>query len=337
MSSFITQIRRDLADHRGTVFWTPMIIAMVMAALVIVAAIVGRLDLGMFSKEIYLNQTGTMSVNGIDNLRVVLGEGNRLLFDDGTGAKPFHAYLDAEKRSQMETVYALVTGLLAVPIALLAMITLPFAMSSTLYEERKDRSILFWKSMPVSDLTAVGSRMISLPLGTLFWAFVAGFTLHVLLFLVGLTIVVGNGFLPGLSLGMIGALGQVWLVIGLAALIYLLWALPVYAWFLLVSAAAPKAPFIIAVAPFVLIPLFGVLIDLPSGIMSDPLYRLIGAYVVAPLDRMDDVLDQGVMEELTALLGALAQSFADWQLWAGVAVAAALVFAASEVRRRRTL
>jgi hypothetical protein len=91
------------------------------------------------------------------------------------------------------------------------------------------------------------------------------------------------------------------------------------------------------VAPFVLIPLFGVLIDLPSGIMSDPVYRLIGAYVVAPLERMDDVLDQGRLEELTALLGMLAKSFADWQLWAGIVVAAALVYAASEVRRRRTL
>jgi hypothetical protein len=111
----------------------------------------------------------------------------KLLFDDGTGAKPFHAYLDAEKRSQIETMYAFVTGLLAVPIALLAMITLPFAMSSTLYEERKDRSILFWKSMPVTDLDGCQFTDVLAALGTLFWAFVAGIGLHLVLFLIGLT------------------------------------------------------------------------------------------------------------------------------------------------------
>lgn len=337
MSSFITLIRRDIADHRGTVFWTPMIIAGILALVVIVSAIAGRIDLGVFSAEAWVNSSNNFSILGMDNLRAVLSDSGKLLFDDGTGAKPFHAYLDAEKRGQIETMYAFVTGVLAVPIALLAMITLPFAMSSTLYEERKDRSILFWKSMPVTDLEAVGSRMISLPLGTLFWALVAGIALHLVLFLVGLPILLGNGFLPGLTFGLVAAMVKVWALLVMMAVIYALWAAPVFAWFLLVSSAAPKAPFIIAVAPFVLIPLFGTILRFDPGFVADPAYRLIGAYVVKPLGDLDQVMENGDSAELEILFTQLAKSFANPELWIGLVVAAALVFAASEVRRRRTL
>jgi ABC-2 type transport system permease protein len=336
MSSFITQIRRDLADHRGTVFWTPMIIAGIMAALIIVAAIVGKLDLGGFTKDIYIDNAPATDIMGIPNLTTNVQDG-KLLFDNGTGPKPFHTYLDAEKRNQIEQTYALTTGLLAIPLALLALITLPFAMSSTLYEERKDRSILFWKSMPVTDLTAVGSRMLSLPLGTIFWALVGAVGLHALLFCIGLPIVLGNGFLSGISLNMIGAVLQTWAVVALMAVIYVLWAAPVLAWFLLVSSAAPKAPFIIAVAPFVLIPLFGTVLDVDSSFMMDPLYRLIGAYVIQPMEGVAELWENDMPHQIGALLPAVATSLADWQLWAGLAVAAGLVFAASEVRRRRTL
>jgi ABC-2 type transport system permease protein len=339
MSSFLTLIRRDIADHRGTVFWTPTIVAAVMVLLVITAAVIGRLELGDFTEWTTNNGAPSTSISmfGVDALRALRGPEGQLLFDNGTGAKPFHAFLDANQRHQIEQAYAATTAIMALPVMLLAMITLPFALSATLYEERKDRSILFWKSLPVSDLEAVGSRMFSLPLGTMGWAVVAGIAAHLVLFLVGLPIVLSNGFLPGLSAGLIGALFQAWAVLGLMALLYVLWAAPVHAWFLLVSSAAPKAPFIIAIAPFVLIPLFGTVLALDSSWVKEPISRLIGYPVLEPLGADVAAWDAEQSVRLSGLFAPLLNSFAKWQLWAGVAVAAALVFASSEIRRRRTL
>jgi ABC-2 type transport system permease protein len=68
------------------------------------------------------------------------------------------------------TVFALAQWALAVPQYLVMSLSLSFYLLDCLYAERKDRSILFWKSLPVSDGATVASKVVVacvvVPLGT---------------------------------------------------------------------------------------------------------------------------------------------------------------------------
>lgn len=122
-----------------------------------------------------------------------------------------------------------------------------------LYGERRDRSILFWKSLPVSDLTTVLSKVITpvaiLPLVTFA---VAAATQSVML-LVGSAVLLGSG-LSAAALWSHGSLFQSWpMLLHHLLIVHGLWYAPVYGWLLLVSAWARRAPFLWATLPLLAI------------------------------------------------------------------------------------
>jgi ABC-2 type transport system permease protein len=117
-----------------------------------------------------------------------------------------------------------------------------------LHGERRDRSILFWKSLPVSDLTTVLSKasiaLLVLPLVT----FAVILATQMIMLLLSTAVLLGNG--PGIamlwarlplfrmSLGLLYALAAI-----------ALWHAPIYVWLLFVSGWARRAPFLWAVLP----------------------------------------------------------------------------------------
>lgn len=122
----------------------------------------------------------------------------------------------------------------------------------TLYQQRKNRSILFWNSMPVSDGQVIASKLAA---GALCYA----------IFL--LCLVVQASFLAAMAViyGWYADLDGWALFVApfepftrLAQLIAhapldLLWFLPAYAWLLLASALARQAPFVWAVGPMLVV------------------------------------------------------------------------------------
>src|SRR5215472_2509773 len=66
---------------------------------------------------------------------------------------------------------------LAQPLFIVMLITVAFYLVDSLYAERKDRSILFWKSLPLSDELTVGSKLlvaaVVVPLGAFLLASVS--------------------------------------------------------------------------------------------------------------------------------------------------------------------
>jgi ABC-2 type transport system permease protein len=106
-----------------------------------------------------------------------------------------------------------------------------------------------------------------------------------------------------------------------------LWYAPLYSWLLLVSAWAPRAPFLWAfLPPFVI---WGVekIAFRTSHFLSMLQYRLTGPQpsTTAPGDTL--------MDMLSALTPA--QFFSTPGLWIGLAIAAAFLAAAARVRRNR--
>jgi ABC-2 type transport system permease protein len=124
-----------------------------------------------------------------------------------------------------------------------------------LHGERRDRSILFWKSLPVSDLTTVLSKAV-IPLAVL-PAIV--FALAVVSQVTMLLISAGVLLLSGAGLSTLWArvsLFEMGFVLFYSLIVLTLWHAPIYAWLLLVSGWARRATFLWAVLPWLAIAAF---------------------------------------------------------------------------------
>jgi ABC-2 type transport system permease protein len=116
-----------------------------------------------------------------------------------------------------------------------------------LHGERRDRSILFWKSLPVSDLTTVLAKA-SIPLvvlPALVFAITVALQLVMRVLSVAVTAVHGAGATVESGLPLFEM--QLVLLYGLAVIT--LWLAPIYCWMLLVSGWARRAAFLWAVLP----------------------------------------------------------------------------------------
>ncbi len=118
-----------------------------------------------------------------------------------------------------------------------------------LYGERRDRSILFWKSLPLSDLETVLSKVVTpmliLPLVT----FAIAVAVQWIMLLVSSAVLLASG-LSVATLWTHASLFQTWPMLLYHLLtVHGLWYAPLYGWLLLVSAWARRAPFLWAALP----------------------------------------------------------------------------------------
>src|SRR6266851_127363 len=133
----------------------------------------------------------------------------------------------------------------AMLLTLIAFLVGIFYSLDALHGERRDRSILFWKSVPVSDLTTVLSKA-SIPLVVLpLLVFAITVTLQLVMRLLSLA-VSGAG---AATLWARLPLFEMELVTLYATTVLALWHAPIYCWFLLVSGWARRATFLWAVLP----------------------------------------------------------------------------------------
>jgi ABC-2 type transport system permease protein len=151
----------------------------------------------------------------------------------------------AQQRQAIAMPYDMVAGLLMFTW----MIVGAFYCLGALHGERRDRSILFWKSLPVSDLTTVLAKA-SIP--------------FVVLPLLTFVITVGTQFIMLLLNTAVwsasgGNVATLWTQLSFFQMslmllyhlvtVHTLWYAPIYGWLLLVSAWARRATFLWAVLP----------------------------------------------------------------------------------------
>ncbi len=127
-----------------------------------------------------------------------------------------------------------------------------FYFLTTLQQQRRNRSILFWNSMPVSNTQTVLSKLIA----GLLCCQVLYLACYLVLVLFLMLLSLGYGWYAGIGWDVLVAPAQLpWVVAGvvLGLPIGILWAIPVYGWLLLVSARMHRLPFVWAAAPIALI------------------------------------------------------------------------------------
>ncbi len=118
-----------------------------------------------------------------------------------------------------------------------------------LYGERRDRSILFWKSAPVSDLITVLSKavipIVILPL----FAFAITILTQWLMLMISSALLLGSGQNVALLWSRVGISHRWPMLLFHFLCIHGLWQSPIYAWLLLVSGWARRVPILWAALP----------------------------------------------------------------------------------------
>jgi len=124
------------------------------------------------------------------------------------------------------------------------------------YAERRDRSILFWKSLPVSDLTVVLSKA-SIPL-LVVPAVCCGitFALQSIMLVLSSLVLLANGLSAATLWNTLNFFPSLFYLLYHIFTVHVLWYAPIYAWLLLISAWARRVPLLWAVLPPLAIGMF---------------------------------------------------------------------------------
>lgn len=234
----------------------------------------------------------------------------------------------ARQRAAIEMPYDIAAMMIMFTVFIVGI----FYCLDALHGERRDRSILFWKSLPVSDLTSVLSKvfvpLVILPVIT----FVIIIATQFIMLMISTAALLPSGLagttwqlLPWPRLSLI-------LLYGLATSV--LWEAPVYAWLLLVSSWARRATFLWAVLPWLAISAIEKLAFDTNFFAHMLVSRVTGGFeqgfVVA---RYSKDTHAPVVDRLTELDPLKFVSSPG--LWIGLVIAAVFLFGAIRLRRSR--
>jgi ABC-2 type transport system permease protein len=226
----------------------------------------------------------------------------------------------AKQRAEIQLPYE-IAGALIMGTAFIVGI---FYSLEALYGERRDRSILFWKSLPVSDLTTVLSK-VAVPIVILpLLSFVITVATQFVMLLLSSVVLLGSG----LSVSALWTQSSFFHV-SLTLLYHIvtvhgLWYAPFYGWLLMISAWAPRLPFLWAfLPPFAIYGVEKIAFN-TSHFLDMLLRRLTGPE--APTQPGSTLMAQ--MAALTPV-----QFLSEPGLWIGLVIA--VVFLAVAVRLRR--
>lgn len=232
--------------------------------------------------------------------------------------------LDDASRSML---YAIPYNIVAIAVILTGLIVGLFYCLGALHNERRDRSILFWKSLPVSDLTSVLAKasipMVALPLISLAVIIAA----QMVILLVSLVIGLANGLSAA---PLLAAPFQAPLVLPYGLIVLALWNAPVYGWLLLVSGWARRAAFLWAVLPPIGLCLLERIAFNTTYLSSALNERLFGGFTQAFNTSGSGRNPMSQTPQIDA-----ARFVTNPDVWLGLAVAAAFLAAAVWQRRRR--
>lgn len=156
---------------------------------------------------------------------------------------------------QQRTAIEMPYDMAALMLMFTAFIVGLFYCLDALYGERRDRSVLFWKSMPVSDRTAVLAKtfvpLVVMPV----ISFAVIIATQLMILLITSVILLFHGMSPLTTITHTNLVqNSVILFYSLIALS--LWHAPTYAWALLVSAWARRATFLWAILPIIAVIIF---------------------------------------------------------------------------------
>jgi ABC-2 type transport system permease protein len=231
----------------------------------------------------------------------------------------------AKQRAGIEASYDVVAMIMILTVFVVGV----FYCLDALYGERRDRSVLFWKSMPVSDLTTVLAK-VTIPLVILpLVAFVYVVVVQLIMVLMTGVILVSHGMSP-MSTWTHVPFFMNWFVLLYGLVAIALWHAPIYGWLLLVSSWARRGTFLWAVLPIMAIQIFEKITFNTAHFAAFIGHRLMG---FAPEAFAFQGREYPAIESLAQLTPGTYLTSPG--LWLGLVAAALLIAAAIRLRRYR--
>lgn len=231
----------------------------------------------------------------------------------------------AHQRAGIEAPYDIAAMMMIFTVFIVGV----FYCLDALHGERRERSILFWKSLPVSDLTTVLSK-ITIPLVVLpVIAFALTVCVQVIMLLMSSVNLTIHGVSPATTWAHFPVF-QNWLILLYGLVAIALWHAPIYGWLLLVSGWVRRATFLWAVLPLIVIQIFERITFGTSYFGSFVRHRLMG---FAPHAFGFHGQGHPTIDSLSQLDPGRYLSSSG--LWIGLVVAAAFLAAAVRLRRYR--
>ena len=199
-----------------------------------------------------------------------------------------------------------------------------------LYGERRDRSILFWKSLPVSDLTTVLAKasipLVVMPLVT----FAITVATESIMLLLSSVVLLGSGQSVGAFWSRLELYRALFMLLYHLVTAHMLWYAPMYAWLLLISAWARRAPFLWAFLPPFAVGVFEKIAFHTSYFAAFLQERIGGGITAVNHEEHSSAMPMDPGMHLTP--GAF---LASPGLWLGLVFAAIFLVAAARLRRYR--
>jgi len=317
MNKIITQFKREFWECRASFVRTPIYLALLLVAVMLIGLVTTDNRVGHFVQS----TRSELQTGGGTSYSITINDKEKEMDPE---------FLELLRSGKLVSAHPKLLGATLASVATFCMLVFllvqPSYLLATLYSDRRDRSILFWKSLPVTEtqnvLTKLATAVVVAPIGYMLAALAAG--LVYLLVLLGYAGLFLDMQLPGF--------GQVLSAVfatsaGLVAawLLFSLWAMPIFCWLLLCSALAKKAPFIWAVA----IPVAAAILEiwlLGSGHVFDAVKGQLNSAVVV----FGSVIVHP--EQVGQHLG---QTLSSAAVWLGLALSAGLVAGAIWLRHYR--
>ncbi|MGK7294338.1 MAG: hypothetical protein ACNS61_00755 [Candidatus Wenzhouxiangella sp. M2_3B_020] len=313
LSSLWILVRREIWESPVAFKWTPLIIAGFILLVTVLTLIIGA---------------------RVDNELVFTADGIRM-----------YAEMDDNQQRLMAAGFMFSISALFHQVMFLVVV---FYLAGSLYDDRRDRSILFWKSLPVADRTTVASKILTAAVAAPI-VYLAGIALIQLIMVL---IASGYGLMAGIDIfsevWVPTNLPRVWLVTLAGSLVQSLWLLPIYAWLMFCSSWAPRLPILIAVLVPVLIGMFQHFwsffsnFRLPDYNLLWVILQRIGRGVMPSQIRWEEIDTRsgsmGIEPSADILMSfkGVGSYLVTWEMWIGIAIGLVLLAGAVWFRRRAT-
>ncbi len=292
---WFTLIQRELQEYKVSLFWTPLLLAAALAAIMLAGVVFANQfsNLGAAILQAVLQDetpegiqiridigdddaAGVTAVEPEGELRQDYriedlpegGDGQDYRVEELPGggddqawnfsrewqfsappSRPPGGALD-DHGAPVESLNPLLQGIHALMLVVLIFVTLNYLLGC-LYVDRKDRSILFWKSLPVSTWEEVLAKL-SVALLVAPAIFIAASLIAQLAMVLMAALLLWRQDLNAIELIFANIEPAELLFNQIAGwLLTALWVAPIYAWVMLASAGARRSPFLLAVAPLV--------------------------------------------------------------------------------------
>ena len=210
-------IKKELWEFKGMLTWVPITLMLVLIAVPLIGLLLNDLD-------------GEKFLQGMRQL------------------------VEFENAPELKGVFFSATIALFAPFILIGFIVQCYYLITCLFDEKRDRSVMFWRSLPISDALTVAVKLftgaIVIPA-----IFMSAATVLLLLGLL-VNLIIGTVLYFGYDISLFGLLTKSGILtslsfIWLSILPTAVWLLPLFSWLTLTSIYAKKAPFLWAVLPIV--------------------------------------------------------------------------------------